>query len=264
MEKHTNDKTVISNVLKYVTQSIWENELLKSTWHGNIFRTRLEDEHLISNTCYNWLTNWKECPVNIINDLQSIHLQTVPTLAFTTYRSEATRTSKICRLCHKGEENVKHLLSNCGKFVEADFMRRHNKALQCILFPILQSNNFIDSCPPWYTQMVIKPKYENENVIILWDIPEYSGIEDEENDSKIYRPDGKIIFNSERKVLLLEMSVPWIENREVKFNEKVEKYQSVIRNLKLEYPGFKVDQATFIIDALGGYSKHLKENIAKL
>ena len=112
--------------------------------------------------------------------------------------------------------------------------------------------------------MVIKPKYENKNVTIVWDIPEYSGVEGQEDESKLYRPDGKIIFNHDRKVLLLEMSVPWIQNREVKLNEKIQKYQSIIRNLKLEYPGYKVDQATFIIDVLGGYSKHLKENIAKL
>ena len=202
--------------------------------------------------------------MNVINDLQSIHLQTVPTLTFIAHRSEKTITSKACRLCHKGEETVKHLLSNCGKLVKADYMRRHNKALQSILFPLLVANKFIDECPPWYTHMVIKPRYENEELTILWDIPEYSGVEEDEDENKLYRPDGKIVFNRDRKVLLLEMSVPWIENREVKLIDKVEKYESIIRNLKLEYPGYNVDQATFIIDSLGGYSKHLKENIAKL
>ena len=71
--------------------------------------------------------------------------------------------------------------------------------------------------------------YENEDVIILWDIPEYSGIE-EEDENRIYRPDGKIIFKTDRQVLLLEMSVPWIDNRESKFSEKEEKYKGIIRN----------------------------------
>ena len=60
------------------------------------------------------------------------------------------------------------------------------------------------------------------------------------------------------------MSVPWIENREAKLIEKEEKYKGVLTNIRLEYPGFQVEQATFIIDVLGGYSSHLKSNIAKL
>ena len=60
------------------------------------------------------------------------------------------------------------------------------------------------------------------------------------------------------------MTVPWIENRESKLVEKVEKYKDIIRKLKVENPGFAVEQATFIIDVLGGYSIHLKNNIAKL
>ena len=44
--------------------------------------------------------------------------------------------------------------------------------------------------------MIIKPRYENENVIILWDIPEYVGSE-EEDEMKTYRPDGKIIFKND-------------------------------------------------------------------
>ena len=260
----TCDKITVTKALRVSTKSKWESEILGSNWQGNIFKIRRQDEHLIKNTCYNWLTSWKECPVNVINDIHSIHLQTVPTLAFTIHRSGSTSSSKICRLCHKGEEHVKHLLSNCGKFLNVDFKRRHDKALQCILFPLLQSNEFIETLPQWYTQMVIKPRYENENVTILWDIPEYNGTEEEEDENKLYRPDGKIVFKNAKKVVLLEMSVPWIENREVKLTEKVVKYEGIIRNLKLEYQGHNVDQATFIIDCLGGYSQHLKTNIAKL
>ena len=240
-----------------------ECEILSTTWQGNIFRIRYEDEHLIKHTCYDWLTYWRECPVNIINDLHSIHLQIVPTLAFTTHRSANSSSSKICRLCHKGDETVKHLLSNCGLFAPVDFILRHNKALQYILFPLLLSNKFIDNCPPWYSPIIMKPRYENENVIIFWDIPEYTGAEDEDED-KILRPDGKLIFKQDRIVLVLEMSVPWIQNRESKLIEKVDKYKGVLRNLRIEYPGFKVEQATFIMDALGGYSGHLKSNMAKI
>ena len=85
------------------------------------------------------------------------------------------------------------------------------------------SNKFIDECPPWYSPVNVKPRYENEKIIILWDIPEYSGVEDEDV-RKSLRPDGKVIFKEDRKVLVLEMTVPWIKNRELKLVEKEEKY----------------------------------------
>ena len=56
-----------------------ETELMNSTWQGRMYKIRRDDEHLVKKTCYNWLTHWKDCPVNVINDLQSIYLQIVPT-----------------------------------------------------------------------------------------------------------------------------------------------------------------------------------------
>jgi hypothetical protein len=264
-ETHTtNDRNEVIKEIKTSTTAKLETELLGSTWQGRIFKCRRDDEHLVKNTCYNWLTKWKDCPVNVINDLQSIHLQTVPTLAFTNYRSaDNTSASKICRSCHKGDETVKHLLSNCEPLAKVDYIRRHNRALQCILFPLLLSNKFIDECPPWYTKITIQPRYDNENVTLLWDIPEYTGTE-EEDDEQLKRPDGKLIFKLKRKILILEMSVPWIENRETKLVEKEGKYKDIIAKLKIEYPEYEIMQATFIIDVLGGYSAHLKSNIAKI
>ena len=60
------------------------------------------------------------------------------------------------------------------------------------------------------------------------------------------------------------MSIPWIENREVKLGDKVEKYENIIRSIKCENPEFKVDQVTFIVDCLGGFSKSLIDNLRKL
>ena len=106
-EKVTSDKIEVAKRLKESAMTKIESEMMRSTWQGNIFRIRRDDEHLIKHTCYNWLTNWRECPVSIINDLHSIHLQIVPTLTFTTHRLGNSTSSKICRLCHKGNESAK-------------------------------------------------------------------------------------------------------------------------------------------------------------
>ena len=62
------------------------------------------------------------------------------------------------------------------------------------------------------------------------------------------RPDAKIYFKNEKKIVVIEMSVPWIENRESKLTENIDKYK----------------QATIIIDCLGGFSPSLKSNLKSL
>ena len=172
----------------------------------------------------------------------------------------------VCRLCKKGQESIKHLLSNCEHFVNSAYVRRHDKALQYIMFHYLRMQNLIDKCPAWYSNIIIKPMYENTNVTITWNIPEYTGYEDikDKHDEKVKRPDAKIILRDQKKVFVVEMSVPWIENREIKVIEKTEKYVNIVQSLKVEYQDYKVEQLTFVIDCLGGFSIHLKENIRKL
>ena len=127
-------------------------------------------------------------------------------------------------------------------------------------------NNFIERCPAWYTEVSIKPLYENEKSTITWNIPEYTGYEEikSREGEHVKRPDAKIILRDQKVIYVLEMTVPWIENRAVKLTEKIEKYLHIIQGLKVEFPNYKVEQLTFIMDCLGGFSSNLKENVKKL
>ena len=209
------------------------------------------DNDLKFNECFSWCHDWKNCPVEVINDIQSIYFQIIPTLTFQKYRGQANVNSTECRLCHNGI--VQHLLSSCEYFLQFYYSRRHNNALKYIYFNILVKYGIIPKCPPWYSKNEIKPWYENDEICILWDIPEYLGFDDED-DSKLLRPDGKLIFKTTRKVMLLEMSVPWIQNRERKFAEKEEKYRELVLSMKTLYADYEIKQVTFIMDCLGGYS----------
>ena len=258
----TSNKEAVKRLLKSQEISILLQEVHSSTWQGVILKSRHSDESLIKKA-FTWLTKWKDCPADIINEVQSIHLQITPTLTFQKTRSLMNIVSTNCRLCHSGVENVKHLLSSCEFFLATAYKRRHDRALQCILFHFLAQHGLIDKCPAWYTKIDIKPFYENEKVKVYWDIPEYYGSEDED-ENKLLRPDGKIILQEEKMIYVLEMSVPWIENRQQKFSEKEEKYVDIIQSLKVDNPLFKVKQLTFIIDNLGGYSSNLINSLKDL
>ena len=252
----------ISNQLKQKKYEIVVKSMMESTWQGLLLKERLNDIHLNLNECFTWASMWKESPVEAINDIQSIYLQIVPTLTFKKFRGENIISTK-CRLCKKENESVRHIMSHCEKFLPTFYKKRHDKVLQYILFVFLKKYKVIDEIPPWFTKIMIKTKYENDEIILLWDVPEYEGREDEQ-DENLLRPDGKIVMKHEKKMYVLEQSVPWISNRESKEIEKVEKYRNIIRSLKLKHPGYEVDQLTFIIDCLGGYSNSLNENLRKL
>ena len=98
---------------------------------------------------------------------------------------------------------------------------------------------------------------------MYWDIPEYYGNEDEDEERTL-RPDGKVILEEKKEMYVLEMSVPWMENRNTKFTEKEVKYVDIVQRLKIDHPDFNVKQLTFIIDGLGGYSKELITSLKTL
>ena len=135
-----------------------------------------------------------------------------------------------CRLCYTGYESVRHLLSNCGEFAKKLYIDRHDSALKCFFFAMLVKLGLICKSPFWYSPVKAKPYYENEYYVVFWDIPEYRGI-DEEMENSLPRPDGKIIMIKEKKIFLIEMTVPWIENRENQCEFKHEKYKIIQANL---------------------------------
>ena len=212
-ELSTSSKQVAMSQIKTRAVGKLYDEVIASTWQGAIFKMRKTDDQLMGSYCFAWLTKWKDCPVQVINDIHSVYLQTVPTLSFLRGRSATVINSDTCRLCKHGKETVKHILSNCDTLARTDYLLRHNRALQIIIFRVLKQLSFIDKVPPWYSPVTIKPFYENDHGKVYWDIPEYSGAEDDEVEERVFRPDAKIVFQKEKKIVVVEMSVPWIESR---------------------------------------------------
>ena len=191
------------------------------------------------------LSKWKDAPVNVINDFQSIYLQTVPTLTFKKFRGGSNLASTVCRLCSQGQESVKHLLSNCTKFTAHAYKRRHDRVLQYIMFKYLHKMNMISDFPAWYSKISIKPHYETDEIEVYWDIPEYSGYSEDASEHGPLRPDGKIINKTMKTIFVLEMSVPWIENRNTKLEEKESKYMSIVQNLRVSITPDTIMQSNY-------------------
>ena len=115
--------------------------------------------------------------------------------------------------------------------------------------------------------MVFKIKskafYENEEARFWWDVPEFYGTENED-ESKSARPDGKIELKNEKKLYLVEMTVPWFAKRKEKYLFKENKYHPIQQKLKFENPQYQVEQITLVMDSFGGWDETLSKNIEKI
>ena len=107
--------------------------MIKTTWQGQTFKARKEDPTIVGKDCYLWNTIWRDCPVDVMNDIHSMMLQVVPTLAFEKFRSKPHLNDISCRLCHKNVENVQHILSSCEHFAKSLYIKRHNNILSIYL-----------------------------------------------------------------------------------------------------------------------------------
>ena len=129
---------------------------------------------------------------------------------------------------------------------------------------MLKKYELIESVPPWYTDRKVKPFYENDQAVVNWDIPEFTGANEEIEEDRVFRPDGKITIKNEKKIFLIEMTCPWVNVRNEKFELKKQKYNNILSNIRREETRYTVDQITLVIDSLGGYSANLAENISKI
>ena len=118
----------------------------------------------------------------------------------------------------------------------------------------------IDEISPWYSLFKPKPIYASEDVIAHWDVSVFA----EHQEVKSNRVDAQIINSKTKQVIILEMTVPWVSNRQKTDEEKTLKYGPLRWELKQQYPGHEIHQYNTIFDALGGWSQELEVTMYKL
>lgn len=76
--------------------------------------------------------------------------------------------------------------------------------------------------------------------------------------------DARIVDHKEKRVLLVEMGCPWVDNRMKKEAEKTEKHGPLRWELSWRYRGYRIVQPNAIMDALGGWSQDLEAEMKKI
>ena len=127
------------------------------------------------------------------------------------------------------------MLASCSALAQNKFLARHNAALKVLFWEMLRELQLSDSVPPWYSPVLPKPKYESPEAQVRQN-----------------RVDARFIDHEKKRVVAVEMSCPWTENREKKQEEKTTKYGSLRWELKQQFPGYDIGQYNIIIDVLRG------------
>ena len=114
----------------------------------------------------------------------------------------------MCGMCMKDLESVSHILADCSALAQTKYVWRHNSALKILFFEMRKECRLVDRTPPWYSQVVPKPLYENEDYQAYWDVPVYA----ENTEVRANRIYARIINHKDKKITTLEMSCPRTQN----------------------------------------------------
>ena len=114
-----------------------------------------------------------------------------------------------------------YVSAGCGTLAQTKYLARHNTALKILFFEMLKDLELISEVPPWYSKIQPKLSYENGSVQASWDVLAYAD-NTEVRANRII--DARIIDKEQKRVLAIEMSCPWLDNREGKEMRKTQRY----------------------------------------
>ena len=226
-----------------------ENKVQDQKWQGRLVSSRWNDGQLSKRGCFAWLSEWSCAPTHTVAGVMELYEQLLPTRVYSAYKTGTSDQNNImCRMCGKAPECLAHVLAGCPSLSQSKYMERHNAALKVLFFEILRDLDLNETVSPWPSRIEPKPLYESTQAQAFGDVPVYA----EHTTVRANRVDARIIDHKEKKALLVEMSCPWIDNREKKEAEKMEKKGPLRFELIKRYQNYKIVQLNVIMDVLGG------------
>ena len=214
--KEVNGKEVKGCIAKVLQEEV-RAKVKEEKCQGKMISNRWEDVHLEQGDCFAWLSCWKAAPTHVVVGIQELYQQLLPTMVF--YHKKVGTSGSGEERSRKATESVAHILAGCGALAQTLYLARHNNALKILFFRVIRALGLVTLEVPWFSKTQPKPMYENERVIAYWDIPLYA----DNTHVKANRIDATIVDKENKKVLVIEMSCPWVENMEGKDAEKTTK-----------------------------------------
>ena len=156
-----------------------------------------------------------------------------------------------------------HWLPGCGALAQTKYLQYRDITMLSRSYSLKTLDIWISFLKLNHGSHKSRPSqllYENEHATAFWDVPLFA----DTTQVKANRIDATVIDKTSKQVRVIEMSCPWLENRDSKDFKQTTKYSQMRLELTNRYPEYKVNQYNIIMDVLGGCSKEVEQNIKEL
>lgn len=162
-----------------------------------------------------------------------------------------------CRKCNTIGETIEHITGGCALLAKDAYLGRHNSVAAIIHQRIASNSKLLGKITPYY-------KYEPASVLengqftLYWDRPIIT-----DRHIKNHRPDIVLIDRVKKSGIIIDVAVPLTKNLITTENEKIEKYQDLVIELKRMWKLSKVEVIPVVISVDGVVSKRFKQFLQK-
>ncbi|XP_030746059.1 uncharacterized protein LOC115874901 [Sitophilus oryzae] len=161
-----------------------------------------------------------------------------------------------CRACHQAPETLWHILSACPTYAASAYTQRHNAALRVIYYHLRHMHGFDETPVLPQTPKEIESLVENETTKIYWNYTFQAFGQIRAN-----RPDIVLQDIAKKIIYVIEFSAPSEKNIISKEEEKREKYQELLEQMRRMYADHSVRLVVLVIGSLGGVKDTLLQQL---
>ena len=156
-------------------------------------------------------------------------------------------------MCGEKDESMGHLVGECSKLAQAEYMHRHDNVARMIHWNISHSYG-LDVSSKWYEH---KPEgvIENDHVKLLWDFNIQTSTY-----IQARRPDVVAVDREKKTCNIIDIAVPVDTGIVEKEKEKVEKYQDLRREVARLW-NVKAKVVPIVVGALGAVTPNLSKHL---
>ncbi|XP_061704430.1 uncharacterized protein LOC133515871 [Cydia pomonella] len=167
-------------------------------------------------------------------------------------------TVDICRACRRPGESLRHIISGCSHLANGEYLHRHNLVARIIHQQLALLYRLVDREVPYYKYSPA-PVLENSRATLYWD---RSIITDRTIVAN--KPDIVIIDRSQRRAVLVDITIPHDENLVKAEKDKSSKYLDLAHEITAMWDVDSTIIVPIVVSANGLIAKSLDQHLERL
>ena len=141
-----------------------------------------------------------------------------------------------CKIYTQHSETVEHLVAECTKLANSEYLTRHNWALMILAVAWAKQQEVVSQKAIWYEKWWDRETVlENDKVKLVWDFNFHL-----RKTTTSGRPDMILELKTDKKIWTCDMASLQQNNTEAKRTEKMTKYRQLAFKTRERHPGYKI------------------------